>query len=56
MCSKQDIQKGGTENDKHKSHYLKSPIVIRNVDNDTIRISNKVSFAKKFYKYFIGYT
>ena len=38
---------------KHKFHYHKNLIPI--TDEDITKISNKVSFGKKGFKYFIGY-
>ena len=36
-------------------HQHKSPISIDNINIDKIVVSNKVSFGKKDFKYFIGY-
>ena len=36
-------------------HQHKEPISIKNVDIDKIVVSNKASFGKKRFKYFIGY-
>ena len=40
---------------KQKSHQYKRPISIKNIDIKKIVISNKVSFVKKGFKYFISY-
>ena len=40
---------------KLKFHQHKGPISIKNMDIDKIRVSDKVSFGKKEFKYFIGY-
>ena len=40
---------------KQKFHQHKGPISITNVDIDKIIVSNKVSFVKNGFKYFIGY-
>ena len=40
---------------KLKFHYRKNQIWINDVDIDKILISNKVSFGKNGYKYFICY-
>ena len=40
---------------KRKFHYSKYSIRITKVDIDKIITSNKVSFGKKSFKYFIGY-
>ena len=39
---------------KQKFHQHKRPISIRNIDINKIVVSNKVSFSKKGFKYFIG--
>ena len=38
-----------------KLENTKSPISIDNIDFKEIAVSNKVSFGKKDFKYFIGY-
>ena len=43
------------ETQKHKFHPHKRPISIKNIDINKIVVSNKVSFGKKGFKYFIGY-
>ena len=40
---------------KQKLHQHKEPILIKNIDINKIVVSNKVSFVKKAFKYFIGY-
>ena len=40
---------------KYKFHQHKSLISINNIDINKIVVSNKVSFGKKDFKYFIGY-
>ena len=44
-----------TEIEKYKFHQYKSPISTDNIDNNKIVVSNKVSFGKKDFRYFIGY-
>ena len=44
-----------TKIEKYKFHSHKSPILIDNIDINTIVVANKVSFGKKDFKYFIGY-
>ena len=44
-----------TEIEKYKFHQHKKPISIENIDINKIVVSNKVSFGKKEFKYFIGY-
>ena len=46
---------GDIEIQKQKFHELKRPISIKNIDINKIVVSNKVSFSKKGFKYFIGY-
>ena len=38
-----------------KFHQHKRPVSIKNINIDKIVVSNKVSFGKKGFKYFIGY-
>ena len=40
---------------KQKLHQHRRPILIKIVDTNKIVVSNKVSFGKKGFKYFIGY-
>ena len=49
------IKFGDIEIEKQKSHQHKKTISIKNMDIDKIVVSNKVSFSKKGFKYFIGY-
>ena len=44
-----------TEIEKCKFHQPKSPFLIGNIDINKIVVSNKASFGKKYFKYFIGY-
>ena len=41
---------------KQKFHQHNGPIFIKNININKIVVSNKVSFGKKGFKYFIGYT
>ena len=43
------------EIEKQKFHQHKRPFSIRNIDINKTVVSNKVSFWKKGFKYFIGY-
>ena len=52
---KKIIKIDDTEIEKHKFHQHKGPISISNTDINKIVVSNKVSFGKKDFKYFIGY-
>ena len=45
---------GDTVIEKHKFQNHKNPILIDDVDISKIILSNKVSFGKKSFKYFIG--
>ena len=49
------IKFGDIEIEKEKFHHYKRPISIKNIDINTIVVSNKVSFGKKGFRYFIGY-
>ena len=46
---------GDTEIEKCKCHQHKSPISIKNIDINKLVVSNKVSFTRKRFKYFIDY-
>ena len=46
---------GDSDIEKPKFHQYKRPISIKNIDNNKIVVSNKVSFGKIGLKYFIGY-
>ena len=52
---KKIIQFDDTEIETYKFHQNKSPFSIDNIDINKIVVSNKVSFGKKNFKYFIGY-
>ena len=45
---------GNFEIEKQKFHQHKRPISIKNIDTHKIVVSNKVSFIKIGFKYFIG--
>ena len=49
------IKLGDIEIEKQKFHQHKSSITIKSLDINEIVVSNKVSFNKKGFKYFIGY-
>ena len=49
------IKFGDTEIEKHKFHQYKKLISIKYIDINKIVVSNKVSFCKKGFKYFIDY-
>ena len=46
---------GDIEIKKQIFHQHKSPISIKDIDTNKIVVSNKFSFGKKGFKYFIGY-
>ena len=46
---------GDIEIQKQKLHLHEKPISIKNIDINKIVVSNKVSFGKEGFKYFIGY-
>ena len=52
---KKIIKFGDTEIEKHKFHQHKSPFSLNNIDINIMAVSNKVSFGKKGFKYFINY-
>ena len=49
------IKFGDIEIEKEKFYQHERPTSIKNIDNNKIVVSNKVSFGKKGFKYFIGY-
>ena len=49
------IKFGDIEIEKQKFHQNKRPISIKNIDLNRIVVSNKASFGKKGFKYFINY-
>ena len=50
------IKFGDSEIQKQKFHQHKGPISIKYIDiNNIVVVSNKISFDKKGFKYFIGY-
>ena len=52
---KTTIKFGDIEIKKQKYYRYKRPIPIKDIDINKIVASNKVSFGKKGFKYFIGY-
>ena len=46
---------GDTQIEKSKFYRHKTPILLKDVDIETVLVSNKFSFSEKKYKYFIGY-
>ena len=53
--AKKIIKCDETEIQKYKFHQYKSSISIDNKDVHKIVVSNKISFDKNDFKYFIGY-
>ena len=49
------IKFGDFEIKKQNSHQHKRPISIKSIDINEILVSNKVSFEKKDFEYFIDY-
>ena len=49
------IKFGDIEIEKQKFHQHKRPISMKKIDINKKVVSNKVSFGKKRFKYFIGY-
>ena len=52
---KKIIKFGDTEIEKYKFYQYKSPSLIDNIDLNKIVVSNKISFGKNDFKYFISY-
>ena len=52
---KTTIKFGDIKIEKQKFHQHKILISIKNIDINEIVLSNKISFGKKGFKYFIGY-
>ena len=52
---KQIIKFYGTKIEEYKFRQYKSPISINDIDINEIVVSNKFSFGKPDFKYFIGY-
>ena len=52
---KKIIKFGDIEIRKRKFHPVKEPISIKHIDINKTVVSNKVSFGKKGFKYFIGH-
>ena len=50
-----NIKFGNTEIEQHKFHQYQRPISMKNININEIIVSNKISFGKKDFKYFIGY-
>ena len=53
--AKKIIKFRDTEIKKQKIHQHKSPILIINVHFNKVLVSNKVSFGKKGFRYFLSY-
>ena len=49
------IKFGHIEIEKQKIYQHKRPISIKDIDINKITVSNKVSFDKRGFKYFVGY-
>ena len=45
-----------TEIEKYKFHQHKKPIFVGNIDANQTVVSNKTSFGKNDFKYFIAYS
>ena len=52
---KEIVAFGNIQIEKHKFHRYKNSTFLKDVDNDNILISNKISSGEKHYRYFIGY-
>ena len=53
--NKKIIKFEDTEIEEYILHQNGNPILINNIDNNKIMLSNKLSFGKQGFKYFIGY-
>ena len=49
------IKFDGPEIEEYEFHQYKSPISINNIDINKLVVSNKLTFGKQDFKYFIGY-
>ena len=52
---KKNITFDDTEIEEYGFHKYKSSILIKHIDINEIVVSNKFSFGKQDFKYFIGY-
>ena len=48
------IKFADTEIEEYRFHQYKSPILINDIDINTIVVSNRFLFGKQGFKYFIG--
>ena len=55
MKNKTIVKFGDIEIEKQTFHEHRRTISIKNIAINKIAVSNKISFGKKGYKYFIGY-
>ena len=53
--NKKIIKFEDTEIEEYILHQNENPILINNIDINKIMLSNKLSFGKQGFKYFIGY-
>ena len=51
---KKIIKLDDTNIEEYEFHQYKSPILVNNVDINKLVVSNKFSFDKQDFKYFIG--
>ena len=49
------LTSGDIKIEKYKFYPHKTPIFLKDLDIENVLVSNKISFAEKNYKYFIGY-
>ena len=49
------LKSGDIETKKQKFHQHKEPISIKSININKIKVSNKVFFGKKGFKYYNGY-
>ena len=53
--SKEILTFGNIEIEKNKFYHDKAPAFLGDPDIEKVLVSNKISFGKKNYKYFIDY-
>ena len=52
---KEILMFGDIEIEKNTFYHDKSPVPLRHIDTEKVLVSNKISFGKKNYKYFLDY-
>ena len=53
---KENLKFGDIKIEKNKFYHYRNPVPLRDVDDiENVLVSNKISFGKENYEYFIGY-